>query len=71
MTIKVECFCDLCKRDLSITSNCIDFRISIQSEKIPVQNGAVTLMHIEPPLDGPIHFCGVGCMKKYLESKWS
>lgn len=70
MTIQTVCFCDECERDLAETSNCVDYRITIQSERIPSRGGAVTLMNLEPQISCPIHFCSEKCMKAYFRRVW-
>jgi hypothetical protein len=27
-------------------------------------------MNILPQIETPMHFCGIACMRKYLEAKW-
>jgi len=59
--------CNQCDRDLTETTNCIDYRILLGNEKIPSTPGFVTAMakhaHIE---QGTCHFCNVSCLKKWV-----
>lgn len=60
--------CDQCTRDLSETTNSVDYRILLGNEYIPaVPDVAVTDMMIMPPFEqGKHHFCHVGCLKKWV-----
>ncbi len=62
---KVEC--DHCKRDLTNTSNSIDWSIRVINRQIPVQGGYVTDMYIKRDLKHDLDFCGLGCLKKWME----
>jgi len=57
-----EIVCDQCGGDLSTTTNCVGYRLSLQAERIPPAGPTVTLMHIEPPLKHHAHFCGLKCL---------
>lgn len=67
--IKQEITCDNCQRDLSKTSNCVDYRLRLSEEWISPNSGFVTSMMIYPSLkDGDCHFCGLGCLKAWVLS---
>lgn len=59
--------CDQCGKDLTWTSNCVDYRIVLASETIPSLDGPVTLMSLEPPVETS-HFCGLRCLKAFVET---
>ena len=64
--IKQEIRCDNCKKDLSLTSNSIDYRLRFSDEIIKSHDSAVTEVKIYPSLkDGDCHFCGLGCLKMW------
>ncbi len=58
--------CDQCGHDLTLTSNCEDWRIVLKSEPIPSREGFVTSMAILPPLHEIFHFCGNRCLKDWV-----
>jgi hypothetical protein len=58
--------CDHCGQDLTTTGNCVDYRIVLKSESIPSRGGVVTLMHLEPDIAEPKHFCGLECLKNWI-----
>lgn len=62
--------CDECQKDISKTSNCTDYRIGIYSESIPPQQGALTLLNMQPPFIKSMHFCAEQCMKNYFIKLW-
>jgi len=63
-------YCDACETDLSSTSNSIDWRIVLSSERMPIDNRfPVTDIHIYPPFEGVRHFCTVRCLNKWLNGE--
>lgn len=59
--------CDACGHDLSITKNCEDYRLTLTVERIPSVPGFVTLLAIDKPLKRDHHFCGLGCLGKWMK----
>lgn len=64
-TIKIDC--DNCGNDLSDTSNCMDYRVIIDSEEIHSISGAVTLMYIPRPVSKK-HFCNMKCTREWISN---
>lgn len=58
--------CDQCERDLTVTTNCEDYRLGLIVQSIPSCGGAVTLMATHPPLERDHHFCGARCFKQWV-----
>lgn len=58
--------CDGCGRDLTSTSNCVDYRLALTVEGVPSSGRIATLMHIEPPLNRDYHFFRVDCLKTWM-----
>jgi hypothetical protein len=65
MAIKSNITCDSCERDLTLTTNSIDYRLVLKSERKLCAEGAVTDMLIYPPINSDKHFCGLGCLQKW------
>lgn len=61
--------CDNCNADLTYTYNCIDYRLALMNQHMPSKGGAVTAMLIHPIIDKDAYFCGIKCMKKWIENK--
>lgn len=59
--------CDSCGANLTTTGNCVDYLIILRSERIPSNDGSVTVMNIEPQIQHQLHFCGIACLKKHVE----
>ncbi len=57
--------CDSCGRDLTTTTNCEGYRLSLKVETIPSKGGAVTLLGIYPPILNDVDFCGIKCLKEW------
>jgi len=62
--------CEECKTDLTYTSNCEDFRIKVESEKIPNQGGAVTLINVNPAFDRDLYFCDEQCLSRWFMRRY-
>jgi hypothetical protein len=46
----------------------MDFRVVLDNERIPSWGGGtVTAMHIEPSLSRAQHFCGLHCLRKWVD----
>jgi hypothetical protein len=65
---KCEITCDSCKRNISFTGNSIDYRLALINEKIPSRGGAVSDMYMLPLIEDNAHFCGLGCLKKWINN---
>lgn len=59
--------CDGCGRDLSSTGNCEDYRLALVNEQIRSRGGVVTAMAKYPAIERDAHFCGLGCLRKWLD----
>lgn len=58
--------CDNCQADLTYTYNCVDYRLHLDTQYKSSLGGAVTAMHIDPPISEPHHFCHLGCLKEWI-----
>lgn len=67
LSLKTEYICDSCKKDLSSTTNCMDYRIKVESENIQPVSGFVSLMNASPHFYDALHFCGKVCLRNYFE----
>lgn len=67
MTQLLTITCDTCERDLTTSSNSINYRVLLKSERIPSEGGIVTDMMAYPPIASSLHFCHVKCLKEYVE----
>jgi hypothetical protein len=66
MTMNVQVSCDGCGKDLTTTSNAVDYRLALSSESIPFSGQVATTMMVYVPVHRTRHFCGVGCLKKWM-----
>lgn len=62
-----EIKCDGCDIDLSKTGNSIDYRLGLYNERLPCGIGAVTDMMIYPIIERNAHFCGLLCLRAWLD----
>ena len=67
----LEIKCDNCGNDLTETTNSINWRLSLSNEQIPSHDGAVTDMMILQPIKKDVHFCGVGCLRVWINKHHS
>ena len=61
--------CDNCKVDLTTTTNSINYRLALVNQRIPCKEGSLTDMMVYPPIQQDAHFCGLGCLKTWLNNK--
>lgn len=55
--------CDACGKDLTVRTNCVDYRLVLGSESKPgYGTGFYTSMGIYPPVDRTYHFCALKCL---------
>jgi len=64
---KIEC--DYCNRDLTYTSNSIDYILSLYSKRMMCYDGPVTDMMICPEIEMEHNFCGMSCLKRWVNSE--
>jgi hypothetical protein len=65
-----EIICDGCGNDLTITSNCLDFRLALVNESVPSEGGLVTDMAAYPAIEQNTCFCGVDCLRTWLDKRY-
>lgn len=58
--------CDFCKKDISLTGNSVDWRIRLDNQEVPCYDGPVTDALIYPSLSRGYDFCGVACLKNFI-----
>jgi hypothetical protein len=65
-TIKI--ICDQCKRDITYTGNCEDYKLVLSNESIPhnPECSAVTCMASYPHIDHDVYFCNARCLKDWV-----
>lgn len=62
--------CDGCGADISATGNSIDYRLRLIAEALPSRSMCVTDMMIYPPIKQDAHFCGLGCLRTWLNKEF-
>ena len=69
MALKLEITCDGCQKDITATGNCVDYRIAMKVERLPTKSGTgfVTAMMIYPPLKNDAYFCGINCVRIWMD----
>lgn len=66
---KREITCDHCGKDLTVTSYCEGYRITLTSEFIPSSGGAVTARADYPTFEQPMHFCQGTCLWEWARKE--
>lgn len=68
MSQKIEIRCDQCDKDLTYTTNSIDWRLALTNEAKAIKPGiqVVTDMMIYPAIKHNSHFCGLNCLQKWI-----
>lgn len=68
----VSVTCDGCGNDLTSTSNCVDWRLALVNERLPIASGVatVTSMGVYPATMQDGYFCGVDCLRSWLDKEY-
>lgn len=61
--------CDNCKKDLNFSDGFTKYALKLSCSALPHNEGYVLDVYVYPPIENDLHFCGLGCLKKYLEEK--
>ena len=70
MTTKINTYCNHCGRDLTYTGLAVDYRLSLANEQIPVNPARnITRVAARAPLDGTRHFCGIDCLRRWVNKE--
>lgn len=67
MSKTVEIKCDGCGHDLTRSTNYVDYRLALVSELISNPCGVGTLMMKYPAIDAAAYFCGLQCLRKWID----
>lgn len=59
--------CDNCNADLTYTGNCEGYYLVLGNRSKRSKGGFVTAMAIYPPVERTMCFCGLGCLKQWME----
>jgi hypothetical protein len=70
MTKTAKITCDGCNNDLTHSSNCEDYRLALINESVPSLGGFVKSMIAHPAIKDDVHFCGVDCLRKWLDQNY-
>jgi len=70
MPKEVEITCDSCGNQLTRSSNCEDYRLALLNERVPSGGGAVTAMAVYPAIKRDAYFCGVECLRAWLDKEY-
>ncbi len=68
---KEICTCDFCEKDLWDAGPSGMNRLCVFEEKIPSNSTVSYGIYWEPMIPNTLHFCGLGCLSKWLENKKS
>lgn len=67
MTTKHEIICDNCDRAQTSGE---EYCLSLVNRNIPKKRGdVISAVFVYPPLDKDLDFCGMGCLKQYIEKE--
>jgi hypothetical protein len=62
--------CDACGFDLTSTSNAGDYRLALCNQSIAPSSNPVSLMGFYPAIERDAHFCGVDCLRWWLNKNY-
>lgn len=61
--------CDYCDNDLTYSDGITKHRLKLVCENAPYINCNVIDFYVYPILEEEKHFCGFGCLKKWMEKE--
>lgn len=59
--------CDNCKKELNYSFGIAKYRLNLSCNHLPHDGGHVIDVFIYPTLDRDFHFCGLECLKNWLD----
>lgn len=59
--------CDNCEREIGTTTNASDYILQLRNFPCEVISNAVTDMLMYPPIEKDVYFCGIGCLRTWLD----
>jgi hypothetical protein len=70
MTVRATFTCDACKKDLTFTSNAREYRLALMAQPMLAMpgNAPERASAKASPLEEPLHFCDVKCLKSWATS---
>lgn len=67
MEKKPNIICDCCKLPLNESSGVISYRLDLSSKMLLPVDVLMMDINIHPDIDKDMHFCGIGCLQRWLE----
>lgn len=67
--LKIEINCDACNKDLRHTSYSYEYYLCLSSISKKNNSGVCYAMGIPSDIKEDMHFCGLTCLKKWMETK--
>ncbi len=70
MPANYEVLCDQCEADLTYTGNCVDYRLALLNQNIPLKGDFATSMALYPCIKRDAYFCSIGCLAAWLTATY-
>ena len=67
MSDSLKVTCDFCGKDLTSGENFEDYSLRLINRRIPCSTLAVIDIMFIPPINKDCDFCGLRCLRKFLE----
>ena len=67
--IDTKVTCDGCGKDLTTTDNSVDYLLALMNQSLPTRGPVVTDLGIRPKIKRDCHFCGIRCLRKWLDEE--
>lgn len=62
--------CDNCGRDITTTDSRPRYRLISSAESMPHDTNRVAMISVSPPFEGEKAFCGIPCLKEWVNKLW-
>jgi len=63
---EIKITCDGCGEDITEAGHRPQYRLILSQEKMPNNTGFEYAVMVYPPLKRSMHFCGLGCLSKWV-----
>lgn len=63
---QIKITCDNCMNDITQTDATPAYRIELQAKPMPHSTSFIHDLCVMPPIDREMYFCGVGCLKQWV-----
>jgi hypothetical protein len=69
MSKEVKVICDGCGKDITSTGGIPDFRLHLESQKLPHSSNIIAAVLVYPDIEEDCYFCNLQCLERWLTKR--